>query len=102
MPDGTVPNGFGVPFHFYDRFMKHNGLFVYASKMIAKSSFQSTPDKRQKELKKKKKREEKLERKRLKKRENSESEPEKGEDEQAEKADDVVEPGGETSDGGSR
>ncbi len=26
-PDGTVPNGFGVPFHFYDAFMQHNGFY---------------------------------------------------------------------------
>ena len=25
-PEGTVPNGFGIPFYFYDEFMKHNGF----------------------------------------------------------------------------
>ncbi len=25
--DGTVPNGYGIPFYFYDEFMKHNRLF---------------------------------------------------------------------------
>jgi transcription elongation GreA/GreB family factor len=52
-------------------------------------------EKRQKELKKKKKREEKLERKRLKKQESLQGESENAGDEQAEKADGVVEPGGE-------
>lgn len=58
-------------------------------------------EKRQKELKKKKKREEKLVRKRLKKQGGSEGESETSEDEQVEKADDVLEPDGETSEGGS-
>lgn len=26
-PDGTIPNGYGVPFYFYQEFMKHNRLF---------------------------------------------------------------------------
>ncbi len=26
-PDGTIPDGFGVPFYFYEAFMKHNGFF---------------------------------------------------------------------------
>ena len=26
-PDGTVPDGFAVPFYFYDEFMKHNGFY---------------------------------------------------------------------------
>ena len=25
-PEGTVPDGFGIPFYFYDEFMKHNGF----------------------------------------------------------------------------
>ncbi len=58
-------------------------------------------EKRQKELKKKKKQKEKLERKRLKRLGPSQGESENGGDEQAEKADDVVEPGGVTSEGSS-
>ena len=26
-PEGTVPNGFGIPFYFYDAFMKHNKFY---------------------------------------------------------------------------
>ena len=33
-PRGTVPDGFGVPFHFYDAFMKHNGFYERADQII--------------------------------------------------------------------
>jgi len=59
-------------------------------------------EKRQKERKKQKKREEKLLRKQQKKLQNSEGEPGIGDDEQEVKADDVVEPGSEKSEDGSR
>ena len=26
-PAGTVPDGFAIPFYFYDEFMKANGLY---------------------------------------------------------------------------
>ena len=26
-PEGTIPDGFGIPFHYYREFMKFNGLF---------------------------------------------------------------------------
>jgi hypothetical protein len=38
-PDGTVPSGFAVPFHFYDAFMKHNGLYDKARAMLGSESF---------------------------------------------------------------
>lgn len=36
-PDGTVPNGFGVPFYFYDEFMKHNKFYdkIKASLLVS-------------------------------------------------------------------
>ena len=40
-PEGTVPNGFAVPFYFYDEFMKHNDLYDYIREMLADPDFQS-------------------------------------------------------------
>ena len=37
-PDGTVPDGFAVPFYFYDEFMKANG-FYWRSTMLADEDF---------------------------------------------------------------
>lgn len=34
LADGTIPDGFGVPFHFYDAFMKHNGFYNRAASML--------------------------------------------------------------------
>ena len=51
-PDGTVPNGFAVPFYFYDEFMKHNGLYDDVEEMLADPDFQSDFDTQEKELKK--------------------------------------------------
>ena len=51
-PEGTVPNGFAVPFYFYDEFMKHNDLYDYIREMLADPDFQSDFDTRVDELKK--------------------------------------------------
>ncbi len=51
-PEGTVPNGFGVPFYFYDEFMKHNDLYDYIEEMLEDSDFQSDYDTKADELKK--------------------------------------------------
>ena len=51
-PDGTVPNGFAVPFHFYDEFMKHNEFYDDVEEMLADPDFQSDFDTQEKELKK--------------------------------------------------
>ena len=51
-PDGTVPNGFAVPFYFYDEFMKHNGFYGDIEEMLEDSDFQSDYDTQEKELKK--------------------------------------------------
>ena len=51
-PEGTVPDGFAVPFYFYDEFMKHNDLYDEVSEMLADSDFQTDYDTKVDELKK--------------------------------------------------
>ncbi|MDE0401628.1 MAG: hypothetical protein OXL96_27860 [Candidatus Poribacteria bacterium] len=51
-PDGTVPNGFGVPFHFYDAFMKHNGFYDKVEAMLKDPEFLNDQDTKTAELKK--------------------------------------------------
>jgi hypothetical protein len=38
-PEGTIPNGFGVPFYFYDEFMKFNNLYEQAQLLIDNPDF---------------------------------------------------------------
>ena len=40
-PEGTIPGGFGVPFYFYDEFMKYNGFYDYLETMLADPAFQN-------------------------------------------------------------
>ena len=40
-PEGTVPDGFAVPFHFYDEFMKHNGLYAHVQALLDDPAFQT-------------------------------------------------------------
>lgn len=47
----NVPNGFGVPFYFYDEFMKHNGFYAEAAAMMVDEDFQSNPAIRRDRLK---------------------------------------------------
>ena len=42
--DVVVPNGFAVPFWFYDEFMRQNGLYRVAKAMMSNSNFTSNPD----------------------------------------------------------
>ena len=51
-PDGTVPDGFAVPFDFYDAFMKHNGFYDDVEEMLDDPEFQSDFDTQEDELKK--------------------------------------------------
>ncbi len=51
-PEGTVPNGYGVPFYFYDEFMKHNGFYAKIEAMLNDSTFQNSHDTKEAELKK--------------------------------------------------
>ena len=39
-PEGTVPDGFAIPFYFYDEFMKANGLYDDVKEMLADEDFQ--------------------------------------------------------------
>lgn len=43
-PEGTIPNGFGVPFYFYQEFMEYNGLFAVVESMVNDSEFLSDRD----------------------------------------------------------
>ena len=38
-PEGTIPDGFGVPFYFYDEFMQYNNFYEEAEVMINNPSF---------------------------------------------------------------
>jgi len=38
-PEGTIPNGFGVPFYFYDEFMKYNDFYDRIDEMIVDPEF---------------------------------------------------------------
>ena len=49
---GTVPDGFAVPFYFYDEFMKANELDAMVTTMLAENDFQESFDTQEKELKK--------------------------------------------------
>ena len=40
-PEGTIPDGFGVPFYYYQEFMKFNGFFERIEEMLADPLFQS-------------------------------------------------------------
>ena len=40
-PAGTVPDGFAIPFYFYDEFMKANGFDDDIEEMLADTDFQS-------------------------------------------------------------
>jgi hypothetical protein len=40
-PDGTIPDGFGIPFYYYDEFMKFNGFYAEAQVMIDNPIFQN-------------------------------------------------------------
>ena len=51
-PDGTIPAGFGVPFYFYDEFMKHNDFYTKAEAMLKNTDFQRSQDTKIEELKK--------------------------------------------------
>ena len=51
-PEGTVPDGFGIPFYFYDAFMKHNGFYAKIEALLDDPAFQNDYDTRVAELKK--------------------------------------------------
>ena len=50
-PEETVPDGFAVPFYFYDEFMKHNEFYEDIEEMLADQDFQSDFDVQEEDLK---------------------------------------------------
>ncbi len=50
-PPGTVPEGFAIPFAFYDEFMKANGLYDEVREMLAEPGFSGDFDLQEKRLK---------------------------------------------------
>ena len=50
--EGTVPDGFGIPFYFYDEFMKHNGFYDDLGRLLEDATFISDHDTKEAELKK--------------------------------------------------
>ena len=38
-PEGPVPDGFAIPFYFYDEFMKHNGFYHEVDELLADEDF---------------------------------------------------------------
>ena len=51
LPDGTVPDGFGVPFYFYDEFMNHNRIYDDVDALLKDPDFQKDREVQQKKLK---------------------------------------------------
>ena len=51
-PENTVPDGYAVPFYFYDEFMKHNGFYDDVKELLADPNFQSDFDTQESKLKK--------------------------------------------------
>lgn len=51
-PPGTVPDGFGIPFHFYVEFMKHNRLDAAVNAILNSSDARNDRDLLRKKLKK--------------------------------------------------
>lgn len=43
-PEGTIRDGYGVPFYFYDEYMKHNDFYAEAQKMLDNEAFQTDFD----------------------------------------------------------
>ena len=49
-PEGVIPDGFGVPFYFYQEFMKYNHFFEAVAAIISDPEFQSDRDVRDEKL----------------------------------------------------
>ena len=49
--DGTVPDGYALPFYFYDAFMTHNGFYDDIDELLADTDFQADIGEREAELK---------------------------------------------------
>ena len=51
-PAGTVPDGYAIPFYFYDEFMKHNDFYTRIQSMLDDADFQDDYDTQEDKLKK--------------------------------------------------
>lgn len=51
LPAGVVPDGLGIPFYYYDEFMRHNGLYKVVAEAIRSESFQQDREVRRHQLK---------------------------------------------------
>ncbi len=51
LPEGTIPNGFGIPFYYYDEFMRFNNFYEEAQVMIANPVFMNDINFREERLK---------------------------------------------------
>ena len=50
LPAATVPDGYAVPFSFYDEFMKTNGFYDRVTTMLADPQFRSDPSVQEQQL----------------------------------------------------
>ncbi|MEC8482956.1 MAG: PEP/pyruvate-binding domain-containing protein, partial [Pseudomonadota bacterium] len=50
LPDGTIPDGFAVPFCFYDAFMRFNGFYADVDALMADEALKKDPERLQKAL----------------------------------------------------
>ena len=48
--EGIIPDGFGLPFYYYDEFMKHNGFYAQAEEMLNGAEFWADTDYRDQSL----------------------------------------------------
>ena len=49
-PEGTVPDGFAIPFYFYEEFMEHNELYAEVTEMLADEDFQTDYEEQEDQL----------------------------------------------------
>lgn len=47
---GTAPEGYGIPFYYYDAYMNHNGFYATLDAMLADPDFQNVPATREQML----------------------------------------------------
>lgn len=50
-PPDSIPDGFAIPFYFYDEFMKHNNFYHDVERMLALPNFAADADERERVLK---------------------------------------------------
>ena len=51
LPEGVVPEGFAIPFHFYDEFMRHNAFYKRAQAIASQPGFSTDGETRERGLK---------------------------------------------------